>query len=95
MQANLFEQSVINTISYRYSQALQAQAKIKRRKAVAVPDDYPTAVRDQGFRRAIVTAYDHHCALCGIRILTLEGHTAVAAAHIIPWSIRSGLINST
>lgn len=25
-------------------------------------------------------------ALCGIRILTVEGHTAVDAAHIVPWS---------
>jgi putative restriction endonuclease len=38
--------------------------------------------RDQGFRRAIVRAYDHRCAICGVRILT-----AVAAAHIIPWSL--------
>jgi putative restriction endonuclease len=44
-------------------------------------------VRDQGFRRAIVKAYDHRCALCGIKILTADGHTAVAAAHIIPWSL--------
>lgn len=38
-------------------------------------------------RRAIVTAYDHRCALCGVRILTAEGHTAVTAAHIVPWSV--------
>jgi hypothetical protein len=43
-------------------------------------------VRDQGFRRAIVKAYDHRCAICGVRIVTADGHTAVAAAHIIPWS---------
>ncbi len=42
--------------------------------------------RDQGFRRAVVTAYSHRCALCGIRVRTLDGHTAVTAAHIIPWS---------
>jgi len=43
-------------------------------------------VRDQGFRRAIVSLYDHRCALCGIRMRTPEGHTVVEAAHIVPWS---------
>jgi putative restriction endonuclease len=83
----LLEQGVINTVSYRYSQALLSQAKTKRKKPPRVSEDHPAAVRDQGFRRAIVTAYDHRCALCGLRILTMEGHTAVAAAHIIPWSV--------
>jgi putative restriction endonuclease len=36
----------------------------------------------------VVTAYDHRCALCGTRVRTLEGHTAVDAAHIIPWSVN-------
>lgn len=54
-------------------------------------------IRDQGFRKAIVTAYEHRCATCGIRMLTPQGHTAVDAAHIIPWAesqnddIRNGL----
>ena len=26
------------------------------------------------------------CALCGIRMLTPEGHTVVEAAYIVPWS---------
>ncbi len=43
-------------------------------------------VRDQGFRKAIVKLYEHRCALCGIRMLTPEGHTLVEAAHIVPWS---------
>ncbi len=43
-------------------------------------------VRDQGFRKAIVTLYEHRCALCGIRMLTPEGHTVVEAAHVVPWS---------
>jgi len=28
---------------------------------------YQTVVRDQVFRRAVVTTYDHRCALCGVR----------------------------
>jgi putative restriction endonuclease len=43
-------------------------------------------VRSQGFRKAIVSLYEHRCALCGIRMLTPEGHTIVEAAHIVPWS---------
>lgn len=42
-------------------------------------------VRAQGFRKAIVKLYEHRCALCGIRMLTPEGHTLVEAAHIVPW----------
>ncbi len=43
-------------------------------------------IRDQGFRKAIVTLYEHRCAMCGIRMLTPEGHTVVEAAHVVPWS---------
>jgi len=32
-----------------------------------------------------VSLYNHRCALCGIRMLTPDGHTVVEAAHIIPW----------
>ncbi|KJS03538.1 MAG: hypothetical protein VR65_00815 [Desulfobulbaceae bacterium BRH_c16a] len=44
-------------------------------------------VRDQGFRKAVVKLYDHRCSLCGIKMLTPEGHTIVDAAHIKPWSL--------
>jgi putative restriction endonuclease len=60
-------------------------------------DAYKPAARDQGFRRIVVTTYDHRCALCGVRIVTPEGHTVVDAAHIVPWSksrnddIRNGM----
>lgn len=45
----------------------------------------------------VTMAYDHRCALCGIRIVTPDGHTVVEAAHIVPWStsknddIRNGM----
>jgi putative restriction endonuclease len=60
-------------------------------------DNYRPAARDQGFRRIVVKAYDHRCALCGVRIITPEQHTVVDAAHIVPWSrsqnddIRNGM----
>lgn len=88
IQPALVEQGIINAEAFRYSQmlledALAQQAKEQKPEA----DQYKPAARDQGFRRAVVTAYEHRCALCGIRILTPEGHTAVVGAHIIPWSV--------
>lgn len=83
VQEALLQQTETNVAAFRYSEDLLARAR--QQKAVRDADvDEP--VRDQGFRRAIVSAYDHRCALCGLRVLTADGHTAVAAAHIIPWS---------
>lgn len=48
---------------------------------------YQPLIRDQGFRRAVIRVYNHRCAFCGVRMLTADGHSAVEAAHIIPWSI--------
>lgn len=73
---------VLNQNSYEYSKAVLA-AEISPRYLKKVEEK----VRDQGFRRAIVSLYEHRCAICGIRIRTEEGHTVVDAAHIIPWSI--------
>jgi putative restriction endonuclease len=44
--------------------------------------------RSAYFRRQVINAYTHSCAMCGLRILTPEGHTVVEAAHIIPWSVH-------
>ena len=89
LHGKLLAQAVINVNSYRYSEKLLVEAKNKQIKESPVKFDVVTAqeVRDQGFRRAIVKTYNHRCALCGVRILTADGHTAIAAAHIIPWSI--------
>ena len=86
LQAKLAAQGLINQQAYAYGQELLAQVKGRRVQETA-EHGYETAVRDQGFRRAITTVYDHRCALCGIRMLTPEGHTAVDAAHIIPWAV--------
>lgn len=74
----------IHQEAFQYSMELTNRAH-----HVAIPEEanvYPDAARTQGFRRAIVVAYNHRCALCGVRIVTPEGHTAVEAAHIKPWS---------
>jgi putative restriction endonuclease len=44
-------------------------------------------VRQAGFRWAVVGAYDHRCALCGVRLVTDEGRSAATAAHIVPWRL--------
>jgi len=84
----LLERSMINQAAFEYSTELLDAARQKKdsdqkRLKEAQANYY---VRDQGFRRAIVTAYQHQCAFCGIRILTPDGHTSVDAAHIVPWS---------
>jgi putative restriction endonuclease len=76
------KQGKVNYDAYKYSQTLLKMAKPE------VPygegrgeEDFQQRVRDQGFRKAIVSLYEHRCALCGIRMLTPSGHTVVEAAH--------------
>lgn len=93
--AELSEQVAINAEAYDYSLELVRQAHFP--KTEEAPVVFKVAARNQGFRRIVVQAYDHRCALCGVRIVTPEGHTAVEAAHIVPWretrndDIRNGL----
>ena len=82
----LEEQAVINAEAYSYSIELEQKAHLPLVKETLEADTYKAAVRDQGFRRIVVSTYDHRCALCGVRIITPEGHTVVDAAHIVPWS---------
>jgi putative restriction endonuclease len=79
----LIEQGAVNAEAFAYSVRLFEKAHGKTKED---QEEYKPAVRDQGFRRAIVNAYDHRCALCGIRMVTPDGHTVVDAAHIVPWS---------
>jgi putative restriction endonuclease len=88
LHPGLLEQGIINIEAYRYSQNLLEQArKQKDSEALSVGQPMRPAARDQGFRRAVVTAYEHRCAVCGIRMMTADGLTIVDAAHIKPWSI--------
>jgi len=96
-RAALEEQATINAEAYDYSVELEQKAHLPLVQETLEADTYKPAVRDQGFRRIVVSTYDHRCALCGVRIITPEGHTVVDAAHIIPWSrsnnddIRNGM----
>lgn len=95
--AQLREQSIINREAFDYSRVLEEQVHLPLVKEIVEADNYRPAVRDQAFRRVVTSAYDHRCALCGIRIVTPDGHTVVEAAHIVPWSksknddIRNGM----
>jgi putative restriction endonuclease len=82
-QARLLEQATVNVEAFEYSQNLLSGRMIAEAREVEV---YRPAARSQGFRRAIVIAYNHRCATCGIRVVTADGHMAVDAAHIKPWS---------
>ncbi len=96
-QVALAEQIAINDEAYCYSQKLYEKAHHPLVEEMIETDQYKPMVRDQGFRRVVVSAYNHRCALCGLRIVTPEGHTAVDAAHIVPWSrsqnddVRNGM----
>jgi len=85
--ADLLTLSEINLQAFVYSQHLIEQARRQVKETPQEDDTYQPVVRDQGFRKAVVRIYDHRCAFCGVRMLTIDGHTAVDAAHIIPWSI--------
>jgi len=93
----LSEELGIHTEAFIYSQALEAVAHNVPASETPRLEQYRRVARDQGFRRAVVFTYNHRCALCGLRIVTPEGHTAVDAAHIEPWSetknddIRNGM----
>ena len=89
LHAALYDQAVTNQAAFQYSLDLVAAANRGQplQETLMPYATISTPIRDQGFRRAVVTAYSHRCAFCGIRMRTVDGHTAVDAAHIIPWSI--------
>ena len=85
IQPLLHEQAFVNLSAFAYAKDVVAGIKeLSESFADEAPENQ--RVRDQGFRRAIVSLYDHRCAFCGIRMRTPEGHTVVEAAHIVPWS---------
>lgn len=84
----LVEIGTITKEAFEYSRELldRSRGVFKIEEAPTMDEEYRTESRSVAFRRVVVHAYDHTCAVCGIRLLTPEGRTAVAAAHIIPWS---------
>jgi putative restriction endonuclease len=84
----LVKQGIVNQEAFDYGHFLLERARRQPVKEDELAyDAVQEPVRDQGFRHAVVIAYAHRCAMCGVRMRTPGGHTAVVAAHIIPWSI--------
>lgn len=79
----LSDRGNINRQAYDYSQKLL----LVEERSTDYGKSVNKKVRDQGFRKTIVKIYNHRCAICGVRILTTEGHTVVEAAHIKSWSV--------
>ncbi|MFC1857661.1 HNH endonuclease [Thermodesulfobacteriota bacterium] len=82
----LIEQGVVNLQSDRYGKKLLRVAEQQAPFGEKLKKESRDKVRDQGFRKVIVTLYEHRCSLCGLRMITPEGYTAVDASHIKPWS---------
>jgi putative restriction endonuclease len=78
-------QGRVNEAAYAYSLGLLDQARSAGGGTVEEPAE--PAARDQGFRRAVVEAYGHRCALSGLSVRTVDGLTGIDAAHIVPWSL--------
>jgi putative restriction endonuclease len=96
-QSLLREQSVINREAFDYSRILEEKSHLPLVKEIVEADNFRPSARYQGFRRIVIKAYDHRCALCSVRIITPEQHTVVDAAHIVSWcksqndDIRNGM----
>ena len=82
---DLVEQSSIHVKVFRHQRRLLRRARGEDLSGDE-PEEIGEPVRDQAFRYAVVEAYDHRCAFSGLRVLTPDHHTAVEAAHIVPWS---------
>jgi putative restriction endonuclease len=78
----------ITTEVFEYSRELtdRLKGRFTLREAPDIDETYLTESRSTAFRRVVVDAYKHTCSFCRIRVLTPQGRTAVAAAHIVPWS---------
>jgi len=86
IQPRLYEQGVVNCESEQYKNEILELRQAQSDYGGSDMSPQKEKTRDAGFRKAIVSLYDHRCALCGIRMRTPEGHTVVEAAHIVPWS---------
>jgi len=84
----LLEQGTVNLAAHRYSKQLLTElGKTFGTGRESEDTKRNRKIRFQGFRKTILKLYDHHCALCGIRMVTRKGNTLVHAAHIRPWPL--------
>jgi putative restriction endonuclease len=80
----------ITAEAFQYSLDLLNSARERFRlggkRLAETGEEYKPEARSVAFRRVVVKAYNHTCAMCRIRVMTPEGRSAVVAAHIVPWS---------
>jgi putative restriction endonuclease len=82
--------------SFEYSRELIDRLKGRfTLKEAPDAETYLTESRTVAFRRVVVESYKHTCSFCRLRVLTPEGRTAVAAAHIVPWATVITMIHET
>ena len=89
VRPKLVEVGQITTESFQYSLELldRLRGRFTIKEKPETSEMYHTESRSTAFRRIVIDAYEHTCAICRIRLVTPEGRTAAAAAHIIPWSV--------
>lgn len=88
VRPELVELGQISAESFQYSLQLlnRSKGRFKLKESPEGQEDYHTVSRSTAFRRVVIKAYDYTCAMCRVRVFTPEGHVAVVAAHIVPWS---------
>ncbi|HEX8091513.1 MAG TPA: HNH endonuclease [Blastocatellia bacterium] len=84
-----YHRPVVEAVINENREVSNVERKLLRRaeKASAVDDVPESPIRSAAFRSAIMKLYDYTCAACRLRIITLDGGSAVDAAHIIPFSV--------
>ena len=71
-----------------YRQALLQQVKQTFSSLQPLtPTEEDNPIRTAGFRQAIMRIYDYTCAVCQLRIVTMDGESVTEAAHIIPFKV--------
>jgi putative restriction endonuclease len=88
IRAEIVSVGRITAQSFEYSRELidRLKGRFILKEAPETKETYLTESRTAAFRRVVVEAYQHTCSFCRIHMRTPDGHTAVAAAHIVPWS---------
>lgn len=81
---------IVRTIVNENHQVSQLEEILLRQATQKVPiaqKEIPeTPLRSVAFRGVIMRLYNYTCAACRLRVITLNGASAVDAAHIIPFS---------
>ncbi len=89
IQEKLLKAGRIKVEAFKYGQTLMIPSsdRFKIKDEDSDHQELYQESRSVAFRSVVRMAYDYTCAMCGIRVLTPEGATAVEASHIVPWHV--------